>query len=150
MAPASMAGATGVQAAADIEVPVLIVGGSMVGMTAAVLLGHHGVRSLVVEHHRGTAIHPRAASVTQRTMEIFRSVGLDEVVRARSEAQFVQDAGVVTPPDAGVPDGGVINPVTAFVTGLVGTTNDTSEPQSIAPIRDADADSVPALDAVFE
>ena len=60
MAPASMAGATGVQAAADIEVPVLIVGGSMVGMTAAVLLGHHGVRSLVVEHHRGTAIHPRA------------------------------------------------------------------------------------------
>ncbi len=63
---------------AEIEVPVLIVGGSLVGMTAAALLGHHGVRSLVVEHHRGTAIHPRAASVTQRTMEIFRSVGLDE------------------------------------------------------------------------
>jgi 2-polyprenyl-6-methoxyphenol hydroxylase-like FAD-dependent oxidoreductase len=80
---------------AEIEVPVLIVGGSLVGMTAAALLGHHGVRSLVVEHHRGTAIHPRAASVTQRTMEIFRSVGLDEVVREKSEAQFVQDAGVV-------------------------------------------------------
>jgi 2-polyprenyl-6-methoxyphenol hydroxylase-like FAD-dependent oxidoreductase len=80
---------------ADIEVPVLIVGGSLVGMTAALLLGHHGVRSLVVEHHRGTAIHPRAASVTQRTMEIFRSVGLEQVVRAKSEAQFVQDAGVV-------------------------------------------------------
>jgi 2-polyprenyl-6-methoxyphenol hydroxylase-like FAD-dependent oxidoreductase len=80
---------------AEIEVPVLIVGGSLVGMTAALLLGHHGVRSLVVEHHRGTAIHPRAASVTQRTMEIFRSVGLDEVVRVKSEAQFVQDAGVV-------------------------------------------------------
>ena len=80
---------------ADLEVPVLVVGGSLVGMSAALLLGHHGVRSLVVEHHRGTSIHPRAASVTQRTMEIFRSVGLEETVRARSEAQFVQDAGVV-------------------------------------------------------
>jgi len=79
----------------EIEVPVLIVGGSMVGMTAAMLLGYHGVRPLVVEHHRGTAIHPRAASVTQRTMEIFRSVGLEELVRAKSEMQFVQDAGVV-------------------------------------------------------
>ena len=50
--------------AVDIEIPVLIVGGSMVGMTAALLLGYDGVPSLVVEHHRGTAIHPRAASVT--------------------------------------------------------------------------------------
>jgi putative polyketide hydroxylase len=80
---------------AEIEIPVLIVGGSMVGMTAALLLGYHGVRSLVVEHHRGTAIHPRAASVTQRTMEILRSVGLEQIVRTKSEAQFVQDAGVV-------------------------------------------------------
>ncbi|HSD73135.1 MAG TPA: FAD-dependent monooxygenase [Steroidobacteraceae bacterium] len=79
----------------DIEVPVLIVGGSLVGMTAALLLGRHGVRPLVVEHHRGTAIHPRAASVTQRTMEIFRGVGLEQTVRVKSEAQFVQDAGVV-------------------------------------------------------
>lgn len=81
--------------AVDSEIPVLIVGGSMVGMTAALLLGYHGVPSLVVEHHRGTAIHPRAASVTQRTMEILRSVGLEQVMRAKSEAQFVQDAGVV-------------------------------------------------------
>jgi 2-polyprenyl-6-methoxyphenol hydroxylase-like FAD-dependent oxidoreductase len=80
---------------ADIKVPVLIVGGSMVGMSTALLLGYHGVRSLVVEHHRGTAIHPRAASVTQRTMEIFRSVGIEQTVRTKSEAQFVQDAGVV-------------------------------------------------------
>src|SRR5262245_59248959 len=79
----------------DIQIPVLIVGGSMVGLSAALLLGHHGVRSLVVEHHRGTAIHPRAASVTQRTMEIFRSVGLEDSIRRRSEQQFVQDAGVV-------------------------------------------------------
>jgi putative polyketide hydroxylase len=79
----------------EIEVPVLIVGGSLVGMTAALLLGRHGVRPLVVEYHRGTAIHPRAASVTQRTMEIFRGAGLEQEVRTKSAAQFVQDAGVV-------------------------------------------------------
>src|SRR4026207_2175628 len=80
---------------AELEAPARRGGGSLVGMTAALLLGHHGVRSLVVEHHRGTAIHPRAASVTQRTMEIFRGVGLEDTVRTKSEAQFVQDAGVV-------------------------------------------------------
>jgi len=67
---------------ADIEVPVLIVGGSLVGMSSAMLLGHYGVRSLVVEHHRGTAIHPRAAQITQRTMEIFRTVGVEQIVGA--------------------------------------------------------------------
>jgi putative polyketide hydroxylase len=79
----------------DLEVPILIVGGSLVGMSAALLLGHHGVRALVVEYHRGTAIHPRAAQCTQRTMEIFRTLGIEDIVMAKSEAQFVQDAGVV-------------------------------------------------------
>ena len=79
----------------DVEVPVLIVGGSLVGMSAALLLGHHGVRSLTVEHHSGTAIHPRAAQISQRTMEIFRSVGVEQIVRRRSEDQFVQDGAVM-------------------------------------------------------
>jgi 2-polyprenyl-6-methoxyphenol hydroxylase-like FAD-dependent oxidoreductase len=46
---------------ADDETPVLIAGGSLVGLSTAVFLGAHGVPSLVVERHRGTAIHPRAA-----------------------------------------------------------------------------------------
>ena len=50
----------------DIEIPVLIVGGSLVGMSTALLLGHHGIRSLAVENHRGTAIHPRAAQISAR------------------------------------------------------------------------------------
>src|SRR5262250_656754 len=78
-----------------IEVPVLIVGGSLVGLSTALLLGHHGIRSLVVEHHRGTAIHPRAAQITQRTMEIFRSTGVEQTVRQKSEQQFVQDGAVM-------------------------------------------------------
>lgn len=78
-----------------LEVPVLIVGGSLVGMSAGLLLARHGVHSLVVERHSGTAIHPRAAHATQRTMEIFRSAGLEEAIRKRSAEQFVQNGGVV-------------------------------------------------------
>lgn len=80
---------------ADIEVPVLIVGGSLVGMSTALLLAHHGVRALAVEHHRGTAIHPRAAQISQRTMEVFRTVGVEQIVRQKSDEQFVQDGAIL-------------------------------------------------------
>lgn len=79
----------------DIEVPVLIVGGSLVGMSTALLLAHHGIRPLVVEHHRGTAIHPRAAMITQRTMEVFRTVGVEQIVMRKSDEQFVQDGAIM-------------------------------------------------------
>src|ERR1051325_10593835 len=79
----------------EIQVPVLVVGGSLVGMSAAMLLGHYGVRSLVVEHHRGTAIHPRAAQITQRCMEILRTVGVEQIVTQKSGEQFVQDGAIM-------------------------------------------------------
>ena len=44
------------------EVPVLVVGGSLVGLTTSVLLASYGVRHMLIERHKGTAIHPRAAS----------------------------------------------------------------------------------------
>lgn len=81
--------------ASNSEVPVTIVGGSLVGLSAGLLLAQHGVRSLIIERHSGTAIHPRAAHATQRTMEIFRSVDLETSIRERSAEQFVQDGGVV-------------------------------------------------------
>ena len=81
--------------AAEIETPVLIAGGSLVGMSSAMLLGHYGVRSIAVERHRGTAIHSRAAQVTQRTMEIFRTVGVEQIVRRKSGEQFVQDGAII-------------------------------------------------------
>ena len=80
---------------AEEEVPVLIVGGSLVGLTASVLLAAHGVPHLLVERHWGTAIHPRAASFHQRTMEIFRSVGLQEAVEAAAAREFVQNGAIV-------------------------------------------------------
>src|SRR4029453_3606605 len=80
---------------ADIEVPVLIVGSSLVGMSTALLLGHHGIPALAVEHHRGTAIHPRAAQITQRSMEILRVLGIEQIVRQKSDEQFVQDGAIM-------------------------------------------------------
>ena len=80
----------------DEDVPVLIVGGSLVGLSTAVFLGHHGVPSLVLERHRGTAIHPRAALVNQRTMETYRAVGLEEEIEEAAAREFVQNGAIVS------------------------------------------------------
>jgi hypothetical protein len=78
------------------DVPVLIVGGSLVGLSTAVFLGHHGVSSLVVERHRGTAIHPRAALVNQRAVEAYRAVGLEGEVEEAAAREFVQNGAIVS------------------------------------------------------
>jgi 2-polyprenyl-6-methoxyphenol hydroxylase-like FAD-dependent oxidoreductase len=76
------------------ETSVLIVGGSLVGLSTAVLLSLHGIDSLTVERHTGTAIHPRAGHFHLRTMEILRSMGLEEAVRRKSEEQYHPDGGI--------------------------------------------------------
>jgi 2-polyprenyl-6-methoxyphenol hydroxylase-like FAD-dependent oxidoreductase len=77
----------------------VIVGGSLVGLTTSLLLASQGVPHVLVERHRGTAIHPRAASFHQRTMEVFRSVGLQEAVERAAGRDFVQNGAIVSVPD---------------------------------------------------
>ena len=77
-----------------IETDVLIVGGSLVGLSAATCLAWHGVPTLSVERHDGTAIYPRAGHFHLRTLEVLRSVGLEARVRAASEEQFDPDGGI--------------------------------------------------------
>lgn len=77
------------------EVPVLIVGGSLVGLSLSLFLAHHGVPHLVVERHPGTAIHPRAAFLMQRTVELYRSVGIEKEVLAAAQREFVQNGAIV-------------------------------------------------------
>src|SRR5919202_7068492 len=77
------------------EIPVLIVGGSLVGLTTAMLLGHHGVPSLAIERHAGTAIHPRAGHFQLRTMETLRMMGLEDRVREESAKTYSRTGGII-------------------------------------------------------
>jgi 2-polyprenyl-6-methoxyphenol hydroxylase-like FAD-dependent oxidoreductase len=79
----------------DEEIPVLIIGGSLVGLTTAMLLGHHGVPSLSVERHAGTAIHPRAGHFQLRTMETVRQMGLEDRVRTKSLETYSATGGII-------------------------------------------------------
>jgi 2-polyprenyl-6-methoxyphenol hydroxylase-like FAD-dependent oxidoreductase len=65
-----------------LDIPVLISGGGPVGLTASLLLSKHGVRSLLVERHPGTAILPKARGINARTMEMYRQCGIDAAIRA--------------------------------------------------------------------
>src|ERR1700689_3925993 len=64
-----------------LDIPVLVSGGGPVGLTASLLLSRHGVRSLLVERHPGTALTPKARGINARTMEIFRQCGVDTAIR---------------------------------------------------------------------
>ena len=57
------------------HVPVLIVGGSVVGVSAALFLQARGVPAVLVERHREVATRLRAKVFYPRTMEAYRAVG---------------------------------------------------------------------------
>jgi putative polyketide hydroxylase len=65
-----------------LEVPVLIVGAGPAGLTAAVTLARYGIEALVVERRPGPSPVPRATWVSTRSMEQFRSWGLEDQIRA--------------------------------------------------------------------
>ncbi|MDX6312099.1 MAG: 2,4-dichlorophenol 6-monooxygenase [Streptomyces sp.] len=71
----------------DIDVPVLIVGGGGAGLTASMLLSRLGVDSLLVNARPGTSGLPKAHVLNQRTMEIFRDLGIDRPVYAAGTPQ---------------------------------------------------------------
>ena len=92
----SVAGPHGEEAkVAHEETPVLIVGGSLVGLTSALLLGDLGVPSLVVERHPGTAIHARAGHFQLGTTEMLRQVGLERTVREASAKTYHPTGGII-------------------------------------------------------
>ena len=70
----------------SIRVPVLIVGAGPVGLAMALDLGWRGIGCLVIDRESDQAaainVHPRAAAVTPRTMEMCRRWGVAEAVRA--------------------------------------------------------------------
>ncbi|MEU9588516.1 FAD-dependent oxidoreductase [Streptomyces sp. NPDC048219] len=79
------------------RVPVLIVGGSLVGLSTSVFLGRLGVRHTLVERHAGTSIHPRGRGNNVRTMELFRVSGTEPGIR-RAAATLADNHGILQTP----------------------------------------------------
>jgi 2-polyprenyl-6-methoxyphenol hydroxylase-like FAD-dependent oxidoreductase len=59
------------------SIPVLIVGGGLAGLSAAMFLAWRGIPAILVEKRPGSSPHPRAVGFTTRTLELFRAVGID-------------------------------------------------------------------------
>ncbi len=72
----------------DENVPVLIVGGSIVGLSMALFLSAHNIPTLLVERHPDISVHPRADGFNARTLELLRSVGVEPTIR-ETEARLV-------------------------------------------------------------
>lgn len=64
------------------EIPVLIVGGGPVGLSAAVLLAQRGIEVLLVERRSFESRFPRAHLLNVRTMEIFHEMGVADDIYA--------------------------------------------------------------------
>jgi putative polyketide hydroxylase len=65
---------------ADDRVPVLIAGGSLVGLSTSLFLARLGIGHLLVERHAQTSRHPRGRGNNLRTMELFRRAGVEPAI----------------------------------------------------------------------
>ena len=80
--------------AGEPEIPVLVIGGSLVGLATSMFLGLHRTPCLSVEKHRGTAIHPRAGYFQLRTIEMMRIAGIEDRVIEAAHALYDPNGGL--------------------------------------------------------
>lgn len=68
----------------DVETDVLVVGSGPAGASSALALATYGVDHVVITKYRWTANSPRAHITNQRTMEVFRDLGILDQVEAQA------------------------------------------------------------------
>jgi len=77
--------------AASTKVPVLIAGAGPVGLTLALELGWRGVPCMLVEPTEASSGNPKAKTVHQRTLELFRRWGRNVPAKLRAAAPLGAD-----------------------------------------------------------
>ena len=70
-------------------------GGGLVGLSAAAFLAQHDVKPLVLERLKVVSPLPRAAFFHMRTLELFRSLGIEERVLEGSARDFVPEGAII-------------------------------------------------------
>ncbi|MGW1294205.1 FAD-dependent oxidoreductase [Streptomyces sp. NPDC002533] len=89
---------------------VLVVGGGLAGLSAAVFLARQGVDCLLLERRPELSGHPRARGVHPRAMELLRAVGIEDELRGMPSSRLLAgNSGVIaarslTGPELGVLD----------------------------------------------
>ncbi|KAJ4104179.1 hypothetical protein NW760_010857 [Fusarium oxysporum] len=63
------------------ETSVVIVGGSLVGLSTALFLSHLNIPTILIERHPSSSLHPRAIGYTARTIELFHTVGVESKLK---------------------------------------------------------------------
>jgi len=71
---------------AKISTPVLIIGGGITGLTAALFLLQNGIKPILIEKHKTTSVHPRSRGFDIRAMELLRELALADDIKEAGKA----------------------------------------------------------------
>ncbi|GAA4730930.1 FAD-dependent oxidoreductase [Actinomycetospora chibensis] len=124
---------------------VLVVGAGPAGLATALSAARHGARVLVVERHRSTSIHPRASGLSTRTMEIFRTWGVADAVRAAGSVILARASAGATLADPDLAESSIGYPLPREALAVSPTfpaccAQDLLEPILLAAVRRAGVD----------
>jgi 2,4-dichlorophenol 6-monooxygenase len=68
----------------DVHVPVLIIGGGGCGLSSSLFLSAQGIETLLIERHATPGRMPKARYLNQRTLEMYRQIGVDRAIYDRA------------------------------------------------------------------
>jgi 2-polyprenyl-6-methoxyphenol hydroxylase-like FAD-dependent oxidoreductase len=126
------------------HVPVLIVGGSLNGLTMAVLLGQLGVEVMLIERHPATTVQYKFSGISPRSMEIYRTAGLEDAIRRHATGD--QKKGeIARARNLSDPDVQFIGKAWSVEDGLSATTAATCDQDILEPILRAQAERFGAV-----